>query len=332
MLADAQPRCDETAPELAASVLVSGLPGTPDGIARAPDGALFAALSTGDIARIEGSTFRIAGTAPTARLTGLTVAADGIVYAVDEVGGAVYRFAPTASSAAKGEAILREVDGRTLKWTNDITATSDGALYVTTSSQRRTLDQFYDEILEHRGSGQLIRFDPHRNVAQVLRSDLNMANGVAAHETGGVLVAESSTYSVRRFTSVDGSQEAIAKNLPGFPGNIRAADRPGVYWLTLLSPRNALIDQLAGAPWARRLMAWLPASVRPGPKPIHCLVRITLADAAPRLEAFRIAGPPAMPSLSTALEVAGKLYLTPSGLAGVARGEIYVVNLADNAP
>lgn len=328
--ASATPRCDESAPELGARVFVSALPGTPDGIAHGPDGALFAALSTGRIARMDraGDSFSIVGEAPGARLTGLAVAADGAVYAADEVGGAVYRFDVTSTVPAPGAAILREANGRPLQWTNDVAAAPDGAIYVTTSSQRRTLDQFYQEVLEHRGSGQLIRFDPRTSEARVLQSSLHMTNGVAVDGGGGVLVAESSAYSVRRF-DLDGQEVAvIADNLPGFPGNIRAADRPGAFWLTLLSPRNALIDRLAGAPWARRLMAWLPQGVRPKPQPFHCLVRITLSEGAPQLTAFRVAGPADMPSLSTALEVDGTLYVTPAGLGGVARGDIYAIDLS----
>jgi hypothetical protein len=124
----------------------------------------------------------------------------------------------------------------------------------------------------------------------------------------------------------------IAENLPGFPGNIRESDRPGVNWLTLLSPRNALVDRLAGLPWARRLLAWAPDGVRPKPQPSHCLVRITLGGEAPRLEAFRVDGPADMPSFSTALEASGKLYVTPAGLGGVTRDQIYVIDLTGAAP
>jgi sugar lactone lactonase YvrE len=322
------PRCDDTAPDVGARVLASGLPGTPDGIIPSADGGLHAALSTGRIARIDpiDGSFSIVGEITGARLTGLAAAPDGAIYAADEVGGAVYRFDVGPSSPVRGQAVLRAANGRALQWTNDITAAPDGAIYVTTSSQRRTLDQFFHEVLEHRGSGQLIRLDPRTNDVRVLQSSLNMTNGAAADSSGGVLVAESSSYSVRRFGFNGAPGEIVAGSLPGFPGNIRASDRPGVYWLTLLSPRSALIDQLAGVPWARRLMAWLPETIRPRPQPFHCVVRITLGPSAPRLEAFRVTGPSDMPSFSTALEVDGKLYVSPAGLGGVERGEIYVID------
>lgn len=326
----ASPRCDASAPELTARVFVSGMPGTPDGIARAPDGALYTALSTGKVARIDVDTaaFTIVGEAPGARLTGLAVAPDGAVFAADEVGGALYRFAVSGPLPARGEAVVREANGLALQWTNDVAAAPDGAIYLSTSSQRRSLDQFYEEVLEHRGSGQLIRFDPDTNDTRVLQSALNMTNGVAPHPAQGLLVAESSAYSVRMIGFNGQAGDVIADNLPGFPGNIRAADRASVYWLTLLSPRNPLVDRLAGAPWARRLMAWLPEGARPKPQPFHCLVRITLGEDSPRLEALGVGGPPDMPSLSTALEVAGTLYVTPAGLGGVERGEIYAIDLS----
>jgi sugar lactone lactonase YvrE len=333
--ASAAPRCDGAAPALTARVLVSGLPGTPDGFARSEEGYLYTALSNGEVARIDlsAATFSIVGQAPGARLTGITAAPDGTIYAADEVGGAVYRFAMKGTAIAIGEKVLHEADGRALRWTNDVAVAADGALYVTTSSQRRTLDQFFFEVLDHRGSGQLIRFDPRTNDTRVLQASLNMTNGVAMAPKGGVLVAESSTYSVRRF-GPDGAPAPapIADNLPGFPGNIRAADRPGVYWLTLLSPRNGLVDRLAGLPWARRLLAWAPDGVRPKPQPFHCLVRITLGEGPPQLDAFRVEGPADMPSLSTALETRGKLYATPAGLGGASRDHLYVIDLAGAAP
>jgi strictosidine synthase len=193
--ASAAPRCDETAPALTARVTVSGLPGTPDGFARNQEGYLYTALSNGEVARVDlsAATFTIAGKAPGARLTGITAAPDGTVYAADEIGGAVCHFAMNGTAPAMGEKVLHEADGRALRWTNDVAVAADGAPYVTTSSQRRTLDQFFFEVLDHRGSGQLIRFDPNTNDTRVLQASLNMTNGVAMAPTGGVLVAEFST-------------------------------------------------------------------------------------------------------------------------------------------
>jgi sugar lactone lactonase YvrE len=324
----------ENAPILSASVFTSGLPGTPDGLDFGPDGTLYAALSTGKIAAIDpkSGSFTQFGEAPGARLTGLSAASDGTVYAADEFGGSVYAFAPmgstkSARTAIAGQKILSQVDGKPLQWTNDVAIAPNDTLFVTTSSQRRNLHQFYHEVLEHRGSGLLIGLNVQSRQAKGLQAALEMTNGVAfSHDGGSVLVAESSAYRVSRFSIGGANQGEVVGNLPGFPGNIRRSDQPGQYWLTLLSPRNALVDRLAAKPAARRLMAWLPASVRPKSSPFHCLIRLTERKTGMQAKAFRIKGPNDMPSLSTAIERDGRLYVTPAGLGGVERGVVYVID------
>lgn len=321
--------CGEQAPRLAARVLAQGLPGTPDGIDIGPDGQLYAALSSGDIARIDPETgqWTIAGSAPGARLTGLAATPGGIVYAVDEGGGPLYAFDLNGPLPAKGRIVLTEAGGRTLQWTNDVTDGPDGVLYLTTTSQRRRLDQFFFEVLDHRGSGQLIRFDPKTGAAKVLANALEMTNGLAATADGSLLVAQSAIYAVTAFDPQTGAQGASAGNLPGFTGNVRASDRAGVAWVTLLSPRSGLVDGLAGWPWARRLLAWAPAGLRPKPQPMNCVVALEPKDAELTPRGFVVTAPGPLPSFSTALEHRGQLYLTPAAISGPPQGVVYVATL-----
>ncbi|OYU33763.1 MAG: hypothetical protein CFE35_18480 [Novosphingobium sp. PASSN1] len=326
-------RC-ENGPVLHASLLTSKLAGTPDGLDFGKDGKLYAALSTGKVVAIDPQTglFTQFGTVPRARLTGLSIGGDGTVYATDEVGGAVYAFAPSAPTniapkPISGQKILSSLNGKPLQWTNDVAVTPDGTLFVTTSSQRRNLDEFYQEVLEHSGSGLLIRLNLEDQTTKSLQSALEMTNGVAlSHDGNAVLVAESSAYRVSRFGFNGGKEGEVASNLPGFPGNIRRSDKSGRYWLTLLSPRNGLVDRLAGNPMARRLLVWLPESVRPKPTPFHCLIRLTETSTGMLVQSFRIQGPKDMPSLSTAIERDGRLYITPAGLGGVERGDLYLID------
>ncbi|WP_292932950.1 SMP-30/gluconolactonase/LRE family protein [Novosphingobium sp. PASSN1] len=314
--------------------MTSKLAGTPDGLDFGKDGKLYAALSTGKVVAIDPQTglFTQFGTVPRARLTGLSIGGDGTVYATDEVGGAVYAFAPSAPTniapkPISGQKILSSLNGKPLQWTNDVAVTPDGTLFVTTSSQRRNLDEFYQEVLEHSGSGLLIRLNLEDQTTKSLQSALEMTNGVAlSHDGNAVLVAESSAYRVSRFGFNGGKEGEVASNLPGFPGNIRRSDKSGRYWLTLLSPRNGLVDRLAGNPMARRLLVWLPESVRPKPTPFHCLIRLTETSTGMLVQSFRIQGPKDMPSLSTAIERDGRLYITPAGLGGVERGDLYLID------
>lgn len=321
--------CGDAAPRLTVRVLAKDLPGTPDGIDIGPDGLLYAALSSGDVARIDPSSGRweIVGSALGARLTGLAATPEGVVYTVDEAGGPVYAFDLQGSLPARGRVVLADVGGRKLQWTNDVADGPDGALYVTTSSQRRTLDQFFYEVLEHRGSGQLIRFDPKTRTTKVLADTLEMTNGLAAMSSGALLVSQSSIYAVTAFNQESGERGASAGNLPGFTGNVRMSDRPDIAWVTLLSPRSGLVDGLSGSPWARRLLAWAPSSMRPGPQPNKCVVSLKAVGGTLIPQGAIVTASHPLPSFSTALEHRGKLYLTPAGISGGALGVVYIADL-----
>jgi strictosidine synthase len=318
--------CGKTAPRLTAQVLAKDLPGTPDGIDIGPDGQLYAALSSGDIARIDpiSGRWEIVGSAPGARLTGLAATPGGMVYAVDEAGGPLYAFDLKGPIPAPGRVVLAEAGGRKLQWTNDVADGPDGLLYLTTSSRRRTLDQFFFEVLEHRGSGQLIRFDPKSGSVKVLADTLEMTNGLAVAADGKLLVSQSAIYAVTVIDPESGAPGASAGNLPGFTGNVRMSDRAHIAWVTLLSPRSGLIDGLAQTPWVRRLLAWAPSGVRPQPQPINCVIALVsdIADLKPR--GYVVASSGVLPSFSTALEHRGRLYLTPAGIAGPNHRAVYV--------
>jgi sugar lactone lactonase YvrE len=317
--------CDRAVP-LAFAPLVTDLPATPDGLAAGPDGALYAGLANGTVARIEPATRRwqiVAQSKPAgAFFTGLARADDGTLYAADEHGGALHRLSQPATAAPT--IAVDRIDGQELRWNNDVTALPDGRIAFTTTSQRRNLDQFYQEVLEHRGSGQLILHDPVTGANRVLSGTLQMANGVAVGPDGkSVLVVDSSAYRVLRFP-LDGSvPEVFANGLPGFAGNIRRAEDGG-YWLTLISPRSGAVDKLAGWPVARRIMAWLPPSVRPGPQPMLCLIRLGRDG---DMQAFLARTDAPIRSLSTALESGGLLFVTPAGLGDRSQGVVLAATL-----
>jgi sugar lactone lactonase YvrE len=314
--------------------LVTDLPATPDGLAFAPDGKLLAALADGSVAAIDPANGRWQIAARTTRpafLTGLTVTPDNRIFAVDEAGGRV--FASDPANPARLVPVLDTVNGKRIQWANDI-ATDGTAVVFSTTSQRRNLDQFFNELLEHRSSGLLVRLDPKTQRATLLRDDMAMTNGVAwVPGTSEVLVVETSEYRVSRFDvrTPGGRGTLIATNLPGFPGNIRSGDA-GRYWLTLLSPRNAMVDRLAGIPVARRLMAQLPASARPSPTPFPCLIALNQSGDQWKTHAFRPVSKAALPSFSTAIERGGLLYLAPAGMGNKRMGQIYVGAFRSNLP
>jgi strictosidine synthase len=312
----------------------------PDGLAVGRDHTLYAGLSSGQLIAVrDGKPTVIA--VKNGPFAG--VATNGTVYAVEETGGNLYALAPDHQL----EGLLGALDTRRFAWLNDVATSSNGLVYFTNSSQAWTVDRFYEEALEHHGSGELVEFDPATRGLRILLNDLDLANGVAVDRSGAfLLVAETTSYRVRRVWLTgprSGQADIVVDGLPGFPGNIRAA-APGVFWLTFVSPRNPLLDALADRPALRRLMAWLPAGVRPGPRPYPCVVRITLAkdqasdqatDQAKdqtsvddfRVEGFRVEGDPALPSFSTAVQDGSSLYLSPAAIGQGLIGKIFVARL-----
>ncbi len=311
----------EAAPVIKVVALAKDLPGKADGLAFGGNGELFASLSNGHVVAIDPTSgqWRVASRSG-GFLTGLAVGKKGEIFAVDERAGALL----TAKDGEPLKSALRTVDGQRLSWTNDVTILGDGQLFLTTTATGRSLDRFFDEVLEHRGSGLLVRFDPRDGSASILRGKLQMTNGVAAvPNSDRVLLAESSTYEVSLVSTKDGAKLASIAGLPGFTGNVRASDRPNIFWVTLLSPRSPLIDSLAHYPFARRLLAWLPPSVRPGPVPLPCLIEIRLEDSKMSARAFRIETEGKPTSFSTAIESNGRLFLSPASIVPGSQNVIY---------
>lgn len=309
------------APRAEARKLTTELPGKPDGLAFAPDGQLLAALTSGDVIAVDTRsgdwTIRASGGG---FLTGLAAARDGTMYAVDEHAGALL----AAQPGDRFGILLNSVGTTKLSWANDVTVTADGSVYVTTTATGRNLDDFFLEVLEHSPSGLLLRFDPATDEARIVADGLRMTNGVAVASNGDLLVAESAVYGVGLFDSNGRRGEAI-EGLPGFTGNIRASDRPGVYWLTLLSPRSGLMDDLSGQPWARQLLAWLPVGLRPGPAALPCVIEVTQTGQELSVRAMHIGGVDT--SFSTAIERDGRLYLSPASITPGSEPSLYVVEI-----
>lgn len=296
--------------------------GAGEGLAFDKAGRLLVAMANGEVAAVDPASgaWTIAARGG-GFLTGLATGPDGMIHAVDERAGALLAAPP----AGVFRRVLDRVGSTRLSWTNDVTALPDGSIALTTTATGRSLDDFYHEVLEHRGSGLLVRYDPASGKARVLVRGLAMTNGVAATTDGNLLVAQSAIYGVGLF-SPDGERLVQLTGLPGFTGNIRASDRPGRYWMTLLSPRSPLVDGTAPYPAGRRLLAWIPAALRPGPQPLPCLVEITREGRSLTPRLLAIDG--ARTAFSTAIERGGRLYLSPASIAPGSTAAIYVADIA----
>jgi sugar lactone lactonase YvrE len=151
---------------------------------------------------------------------------------------------------------------------NNASVAADGTIYFTDSSRRFGLEHWRGDILEHSGTGRLLKRSVSGDI-EVLLDGLQFANGVAlAADESWVAVAETGGYCVRRLWLTGpraGVREHLVENLPGFPDNI-ALGEDGLVWITLASPRNPIVDRLAPLPPVLRQAVWaLPEALQPAP-------------------------------------------------------------------
>ncbi|GAB4570378.1 MAG: SMP-30/gluconolactonase/LRE family protein [Haliangiales bacterium] len=179
------------------------------------------------------------------------------------------------------ELLTDEAAGRAIRYADGVDIDSQGIIYFTDASTRfgakdygGTFAASVLDILEHSGSGRLLRYDPHQGTTEELRTGLNFPNGVAlSRDEQALFVAETGSYRILRYpiarepaSAGDGSDEleVVIDNLPGYPDNIRrGAD--GRYWCGLTRPRSALLDGMSQSPFQRKLVVRLPSWLRPIP-------------------------------------------------------------------
>jgi len=166
------------------------------------------------------------------------------------------------------EVLVDRVAGATMRFCNNAAVAADGTVYFSDSSRRFGIDHWRADLLEHSGTGRLLRRDPDGAVA-VLLDGLQFANGVAlAADESFVAVAETGAYRITRLWLQGpraGRTDLLAGNLPGFPDNL-STGTGGLIWVALGSPRNPLLDRLHRRHPALRRAVWaLPERLQPSP-------------------------------------------------------------------
>jgi sugar lactone lactonase YvrE len=243
------------------------LPGAgPEDVVADGTGRLLVGLDDGRILRLSRDGRLIETLADTGgRPLGLEALPDGGLLICDEQRG-LLRLAP---EGGEPEVLVDRIDGKPLTFCSNAVAASDGTIYFTVSSQRYRLHEYRLDLIEHSGTGLLVRRDPDGTV-EVLLDNLQFANGVALSDDERFLVfAETAAYRLSRCDLVGpqrGKQTVLARNLPGFPDNISRGSG-GITWVTLASPRDLVLDALLRRPPVlRRVLARIPERWQPAPK------------------------------------------------------------------
>ena len=170
------------------------------------------------------------------------------------------------------EVLVDRVAGEPMRFCNNAAVAADGTVYFSDSSRRFGIDHWRADLLEHSGTGRLLKRDPSGRV-EVLLDGLQFANGVAlAADESFVTVAETGAYRLTRLWLAGeraGQTDLLADNLPGFPDNLSTGPG-GLLWVALGSPRNPLLDRLHRRNPALRRAVWaLPERLQP--KPVRTL-------------------------------------------------------------
>lgn len=283
----------------------------PESIATDEAGRLYFATGSGWIVRTDSlgqNAERWANTG--GRPLGMAFDASGTLWVADANRGLL-----SVSPSGAVLVMATEAGGSPIRYADDLDVAPDGRIYLTDASTRfyppryDALQASILEVIEHRGSGRVIEFDPRSGRTQVIAAGLVFPNGLAVtHDGSGLLVNEMGNYRVLRIERegvARGAIDVVVGDLPGFPDNLtRGLD--GRYWIALVSPRNELADWMSGKPMLRKMLLRLPAIVRPGPVHYGHVIAI---DSTWRIVADLQDPSGKLESLTHALETPGALWL-----------------------
>jgi sugar lactone lactonase YvrE len=228
------------------------------------DGQIYATSQTGDITRINPKTKSVEVVANTGGVPLGIEVHDGLVYIADAHKGLL---SLTPDGTLK--TLSNEVDGTPIEYADDLDIAENGVIYFSDASTKfgaadngSTMAASLLEIMESKGTGRMLAYDPRTKQTRIIVKGLVFPNGVAMHPDGSVLVAETGRYRVLKIDPATGAMSDWVSNLPGFPDNINRGPN-GTYFLGLISPRSDWLDENSAKPNARKMAMRLPPSMRP---------------------------------------------------------------------
>ncbi|HEY4175554.1 MAG TPA: SMP-30/gluconolactonase/LRE family protein [Kofleriaceae bacterium] len=248
----------------------------PEHIAIGPDGKLYAAMTSGNLLRMDPDGTNQNVFANTGgRVLGFAFDAHGQLIAADAMKGLV-AISPDARVTTLTD---RVSGGDRIRYADAVVVAPDGTCYFTDASTRfspaewgGTFEASFLDVIEQSATGRVLAYDPITKETRIVAHGLSFANGIALSSDGHTLfVNETGRYRIWKIdghaTDVDvqgGSPQAkvLLENLPGYPDNLMRG-RDGRIWVGLFKPRNPAADNFARRPFFRKVMLRLPRSMRP---------------------------------------------------------------------
>ena len=216
--------------------------------------------------------------------------------------------------------LSNQADGVPFRCTNDLDVAADGTIYFTDASYKFPLTELKADLLEHRGNGRFLAYDPKTKQTRTLLRDLYFANGVAVSpDQSYVLVNETGTYSIRRFWlkgEKQGQSETFIDNLPGFPDGLSANGRD-TFWVAIVNRRDAALDTLLRRPFLRKVVMRLPDFLQPAIKRYAFVLALDANGKVVRN--LQDPSPQCFAEISNVVEHKGSLYFGSIGESSIGR-------------
>lgn len=166
-------------------------------------------------------------------------------------------------------------NGEHLNFVDDLDIDSSGVIYFSDASSKYGYSYVIEDMMERRPHGALYSYDPDSKTTALLLDDLYFANGVAiSADESFLIINETSNYSFSKYWlkgPKKGTREFVNDNLPGFPDNVTYGES-GIFWLTLVAPRQESLDDMMPNPTMRSLFMKLPKSMHPAATHYACVV------------------------------------------------------------
>lgn len=204
------------------------------------------------------------------------------------------------------------IDDSRIQLADDLDIAPDGRIFFSEASIRYTVHDWPVDMIESRGNGRLICYDPRDNSTKTVLKNRIFPNGVVCLPDGeSLLFNETWACRVCRYWfdgKNKGKVEVILDGLPGYPDNInRASD--GNYWVCLVGMRGPALDLAMTRPSFRRRMTrriapanWIYPNINTG-----CVIKITATGEV--LESIWDKGGVNHPMVTSCKEHKGYLYI-----------------------
>jgi sugar lactone lactonase YvrE len=248
----------------------------PEHIALGPDGRLYAAMTSGNLLRMDRDGKNQEVFANTGgRVLGFAFDAEGRMVAADAMKGLLLIGADARVTVLAD----RVSSDDPIHYADAVVVAPDGTIYFTDASTRFSPAQWggtYQasvlDIMEQSATGRVLAYVPATKSVRIVAHGFSFANGIALSGDGkSLFVNETGRYRIwkidARGDNVDvrkGSQQAkvLLDNLPGYPDNLMRG-RDGRIWVGLFKPRNPAADSLAQKPFLRKVLLRLPRFLLP---------------------------------------------------------------------